>query len=149
MTQVTSCQEVLCHMLADIYLIFTKSKVYKSKGGSCDSFATHLTVVEPESHVLLLDAESLGQVEVDVLDGAHAAEAACVGQHPLQRSVGGWHVTCWSPQRRHQPLPAQPTQPTQPTHFLSSNLWFVPLTSSTVERTLTVITKVLVVLKFN
>lgn len=54
----------------------------------------HLTVVEPESHVLLLDAESLGQVEVDVLDGAHAAEAACVSQHPLQRSVGGWHVTC-------------------------------------------------------
>lgn len=53
----------------------------------------HLTVVEPEPHVLLLDAESLGQVEVDVLDGAHAAEAACVGQHPLQRSVGGRHVT--------------------------------------------------------
>lgn len=54
----------------------------------------HLTVVEPESHVLLLDAESLGQVQVDVLDGAHAAEAARVGQHPLQRSVGGRHVTC-------------------------------------------------------
>lgn len=66
-----------------------KSQIYKSKGGS-----SHLTVVEPESHVLLLDAESLGQVEVDVLDGAHAAEAAGVGQHPLQRSVGRRHVTC-------------------------------------------------------
>lgn len=56
--------------------------------------SAHLTVVEPESHVLLLDAESLGQVKVDVLDGAHAAEAAGVGQHPLQRSVGRRHVTC-------------------------------------------------------
>lgn len=68
--------------------------MYKGNGGSWDSLAAHLTVVEPESHVLLLDAQSLGQVEVDVLDGAHAAEAARVGQHPLQRSVGGWHVTC-------------------------------------------------------
>lgn len=56
----------------------------------------HLTVVEPEPHVLLFDAESLGQVQVDILDGGHAAEAACVGQHPLQRSVGGRHVTCYS-----------------------------------------------------
>lgn len=60
----------------------------------------HLTVVEPESHILLLDAESLGQVQVDVLDGGHAAEAACVGQHPLQRSVGRWHVTCYNDNRR-------------------------------------------------
>lgn len=62
---------------------------------SCSSFDAHLTVVEPESHVLLLDAEPLGQVEVDVLDGGHAAEAGGVGQHPLQGSIGGWHVTCW------------------------------------------------------
>ena len=49
---------------------------------------THLTVVQPESHVLLLDAEPLGQVEVDVFDGGHAAEAPGVGQHPLEGGVG-------------------------------------------------------------
>lgn len=65
--------------------------IYKSVG-----FAAHLTVVEPQSHVLLLDAEPLGQVEVDVLDGAHAAEAARVGQHPLQRGVGWRDAACWS-----------------------------------------------------
>lgn len=62
--------------------------------GEAFSVVTHLTVVEPESHVLLLDAESLGQVEVDVLDGGHAAEGARVGQDPLQGSVGGGNATC-------------------------------------------------------
>lgn len=65
-----------------------------NSGDRCERFDPHLTVVEPEPHVLLLDAEPLRQVQVDVLNGAHAAEAARVGQHPLQRSVGGWHVTC-------------------------------------------------------
>lgn len=55
--------------------------------------SAHLTVVEPESHVLLLDSEPLGQVQVDVLDGAHAAEAARVGEHPLQGSVGRRHAS--------------------------------------------------------
>lgn len=59
-----------------------------------DSPVAHLTVIEPQSHVFLLDAESLGQVEVDVLDSVHTAEAACVGQHPLQRSVRRWNATC-------------------------------------------------------
>ena len=73
-----------------------------ARDGECsDSSVAHLTVVEPESHVLLLDAESLGQVEVDVLDGGHPAEAACVGQHPLERSIGGWNITCWIVQRQN------------------------------------------------
>lgn len=62
--------------------------------------SAHLTVVEPESHVLLLDAESLRQVQVDVLDGTHAAEAACVGEHPLQGSVGRRHTSSWAPQAK-------------------------------------------------
>lgn len=57
-------------------------------------FCANLTVVEPEPHVLLFNAEPLGQVQVDVLNGGHAAKAARVGQHPLQRGVGGRHVTC-------------------------------------------------------
>lgn len=61
--------------------------------------AAYLTVVQPQSHVLLFDAESLGQVQVDVSDGGHATEAACVGQNPLQRSVGGGNVTCWGTQK--------------------------------------------------
>lgn len=65
-----------------------------------DSLVPHLTVVEPESHVLLLDAESLGQIQVDILDGGHAAEATCVGQDPLQRGVGGGHVACYSKDSR-------------------------------------------------
>lgn len=64
------------------------------------SVSAHLTVVEPESHVLLLDAEPLGQVQVDVLDGAHAAEAARVGEHPLQGSVGRRHASRWGSKAR-------------------------------------------------
>ena len=52
------------------------------------AMGTHLAVVQPEPHVLLLDSEPLGQVEVDVFDGGHAAEAACVGQHPLEGGIG-------------------------------------------------------------
>ena len=44
---------------------------------------TNLTVVEPEAQVFLLDAESLGQVFMDVLDGAHPTETARVDQHTL------------------------------------------------------------------
>lgn len=55
--------------------------------------SAHLTVVEPESHVLLLDAEPLRQVEVDVLDSAHTAEASRVGEHPLQGSIWRRHTS--------------------------------------------------------
>lgn len=55
---------------------------------------TDLAVVEPKPHVFLFDAEPLGQVEVDIFNGVYAAEAACVGQHPLQRSIGGWNAAC-------------------------------------------------------
>lgn len=53
-----------------------------------------LAVVQPEPHVLVLNAQPLGQVVVDVLDGAHPAEAARVGQHALQRGVRRGDVTC-------------------------------------------------------
>lgn len=62
--------------------------------GQCVSSFAHLTHVEPKSHVFLLNAKPLGQVEVDIFNSVHAAEAACVGQHPLQRSVRGWNATC-------------------------------------------------------
>lgn len=66
--------------------------MFKSEVGQRGSCGTDLTVVEPKPHVFLLDAEPLGQVEVDIFDGVYAAEAACVGQHPLQRSIGGWNA---------------------------------------------------------
>lgn len=31
---------------------------------------------------------------MDIFNRLHAAEAARVGQHPLQRSVRGWNATC-------------------------------------------------------
>lgn len=82
---------MICNILADQYLILSKIHMYESNR---ESLLAHLTVVEPEPHVLLLDAQSLGQVQVDVFDSAHAAEAAGVGQHPLQRSVGRGHASC-------------------------------------------------------
>lgn len=69
-------------------------KKRKTSVGQCVSCAAHLTDVEPKSHVFLLNAEPLGQVDVDIFNGVYAAEAAGVGQHPLQRSVGGWNTTC-------------------------------------------------------
>lgn len=59
-----------------------------------DMSASYLTVVEPEPHVLLLDPEPLRQIQVDVFDGAHAAEAPSVSQHPLQRRIGGRNTSC-------------------------------------------------------
>lgn len=66
------------------------------KHGTCACWLTfpHLTVVEPEPHVLLFDAKPLWQVQVDVLDGGHATEAAGVCQNPLQGSIWRWDVSC-------------------------------------------------------
>lgn len=53
----------------------------------------HLIHVKPQSHILFFNPEPLRQIIVNVLYCSHSAEAASVGQHPLQRSTGRWHVT--------------------------------------------------------
>lgn len=53
----------------------------------------HLVHVKPQSHILFFNPEPLRQIVVNVLYRSHAAEAASVGQHPLQRGCGRWHVT--------------------------------------------------------